>query len=70
MTLNPAHTARLHPVASHESLTPRPQQQVLPPTSEAVACRAFLPFQNHGEASGRDVQDWLQAEAELKAESL
>lgn len=25
-------------------------------------------FENHGEANGRDLEDWLQAEAELRAE--
>jgi hypothetical protein len=66
MTLSPAHTAHLHPAASHaQSL-----QDDVVPTAEAVARRAHLLFENHGEAKGRDVQDWLQAEAELTAESL
>ncbi len=65
MTLNPAHTASLHPAASHA----RSLQEDFVPTAEAVARRAHLLFENHGEASGRDVQDWLQAEAELTAEA-
>lgn len=65
MTLSPAHTAHLHPAASHA----QPPQEDFVPTAEAVARRAHLLFENHGEAKGRDVQDWLQAEAELTAES-
>ncbi len=65
MTLSPAHTAHLHPAASHAQ---SPQEDFVP-TAEEVARRAYLLFENHGEAKGRDVQDWLQAEAELKAES-
>ncbi len=38
------------------------------PTSEEVAYRAYLNFQNHGAADGHDVKDWLVAEAELIAE--
>lgn len=65
MTLSPAHTARLHPAASQA----RSSQDDIVPTAEEVARRAYLLFENHGEAKGRDVQDWLQAEAELKSES-
>lgn len=65
MTLSPAHTAHLHPAASHAPSS----QDDLAPSAEAVARRAHLLFENHGEANGRDVQDWLQAEAELTAEA-
>ncbi len=41
---------------------------VFSPSSEEVAYRAFLNYQNHGAADGQDVKDWLVAEAELIAE--
>lgn len=46
----------------------RPPQDAYVPAADAVARRAYLYFQNHGNANGRDVQDWLQAKAELTAE--
>jgi|GEM_PF-3621852 len=69
MTPSPAHTARHHPAGSPGSAAAaRPPQDVFVPSAEAVARRAHLLFENHGEANGRDMQDWLQAEAELTAE--
>ena len=68
MTPSPAPTARHHPAADHDSVKTLPPQDVFAPTADDVARRAYLYFQNHGIANGRDVQDWLQAEAELKAE--
>jgi|GEM_PF-2177125 hypothetical protein len=38
------------------------------PSSDDIAYRAFLNYQNHGSADGHDFQDWLRAEAELIAE--
>jgi hypothetical protein len=38
------------------------------PTKDEVAYRAYLNFQNHGEAEGHDLEDWLRAESELIAE--
>lgn len=38
------------------------------PSSDDIAYRAFLNYQNHGSADGHDYQDWLRAEAELIAE--
>lgn len=35
---------------------------------DAVAIRAYLNYQNHGQADGHDVADWLGAESELVAE--
>ena len=35
---------------------------------DEVAYRAYLNFEKHGSADGSDVQDWLQAEAELGIE--
>ena len=63
MTPSPALTARHHPEASHEF-----QQSTFVPATEDVARLAYMYFENHGETNGRDQEDWLQAEAELKAE--
>ncbi len=68
MTPSPVSPARHHPQASHEFVETTSPQGVFIPDAEQVARRAHLHFENHGEASGRDVQDWLQAEAELTAE--
>lgn len=38
------------------------------PSSDDIAYRAFMNYQNHGSADGHDFQDWLRAEAELIAE--
>ena len=38
------------------------------PATADVARRAYMYFENHGVTKGRDVQNWLQAEAALKAE--
>ena len=38
------------------------------PSADDVACRAYLKHENHGLADGRDLADWLGAEAELIAE--
>ncbi len=40
------------------------------PSSDAVAQRAYLKYQDHGSANGNDVQDWLRAESELVAEQF
>lgn len=36
------------------------------PTAEAVAQRAYEKFQARGGVHGNDLQDWLEAEQELK----
>ncbi len=38
------------------------------PSHEMVSGRAYLIWQTHGCPDGTAVEDWLQAEAELKAE--
>lgn len=38
------------------------------PTEEAIRRRAYQLFLARGEADGSDVQDWLEAEAQLRQE--
>jgi|LakMenEpi03Aug12_release.lakeMendotaPanAssembly.Ray.scaffolds.fasta_scaffold2498176_1 hypothetical protein len=38
------------------------------PSADDVARRAYLKHENHGMEDGRDLADWLGAEAELIAE--
>jgi len=38
-----------------------------PLAPERIALRAYEIFLSHGGDGGRDVEDWLQAEAELRA---
>lgn len=68
MTHSLASEARHPPAAGHDSVTTRLPQEAFVPAADAVARRAYLYFENHGVANGRDLQDWLQAEAELTAE--
>ncbi len=39
------------------------------PTTEAVAQRAYEKFQARGGVHGNDLQDWLEAEQELKGKT-
>ena len=68
MTPSPALTARHHPQASHEFVETTSPQGVFVPDADQVARLAYMYFENHGEANGRDLEDWHQAEAELTAE--
>lgn len=45
-----------------------PSASAFVPSAEAVAVRAYLNYENHGAADGHDVEDWLAAEAALRAE--
>ncbi len=38
------------------------------PSADEVARRAYFSYQNEGSKPGRDVQHWLEAEAQLLAE--
>jgi hypothetical protein len=38
------------------------------PTRDAISLRAYQFFASRGYKHGRDLDDWLQAEAQLKAE--
>lgn len=43
--------------------------KIIPPTREQIAKRAREIFLARGGAPGNELDDWLQAERELKAES-
>ena len=68
MTRSPTTEARDHSATGHDFVETTSPQGVLVPAAEQVADRAYQYYQNHGAAGGRDVQDWLQAEAELTVE--
>jgi hypothetical protein len=61
-------TARHHPESNNEFVAATSTQDDFVPAPEDVARLAYMYFENHGEANGRDLEDWHQAEAELKAE--
>ncbi|MCX6837588.1 MAG: DUF2934 domain-containing protein [Verrucomicrobia bacterium] len=42
--------------------------EVFTPSADDVAYRAYLKHEDHGMEDGRDLADWLGAEAELIAE--
>lgn len=48
--------------------TPVPEHANIPPepTQDAIARRAYELFCERGCANGQDVEDWLQAEQELR----
>ncbi len=53
----------------HAGNSPRPSGGGSePPSQEAIAARAYALFLARGGAHGDDWADWLQAEAELRAE--
>jgi len=60
----PANGKAINGKAVHTS----PSAQSFVPSTEAVALRAYLLYENHGAAHGHDVEDWLAAEAALRAE--
>jgi hypothetical protein len=43
-------------------------EDVLAPSADEVARRAYFAYVNQGSLPGRDVQHWLEAEADLLAE--
>jgi len=58
-----------HPRAPSEvPASPDTNATAFTPSAEDVAYRAYLKHQNHGMPDGRDLADWLGAEAELIAE--
>jgi hypothetical protein len=65
--MKPKHkNLRAQPNASPEQPTSQPKPPV--PTPEQIQQRAHEIFEARGGAPGHDLDDWLQAEAELKAE--
>ena len=59
----PAGSAR--PIAATDS---SPSGTVLSPSADEVARKAYFTYVNQGSPPGRDVQHWLEAEAQLLAE--
>ena len=47
---------------------PEPSAHGFTPSTEAVAIRAYLNYENNGAVDGHDVEHWLAAEAALRAE--
>jgi hypothetical protein len=66
----PASKSKVRPVTASGGVRALQQQAptFVTPTSEEVADRAYLNYENHGAADGHDVEDWLRAEGELIAE--
>lgn len=56
------------PSVSSHGLPDKPVTRVLEPTPETVARRAYEKFVARGARHGSDLQDWFEAERELKAE--
>ena len=49
--------------------TPIGNEPAVQPTQKAIAAHAYLIYLARGGSYGRDLDDWLQAERELKASS-
>ena len=45
----------------------RSEHRSLPPSPDEVAKRAYYIYVSRGEAHGRDLDDWLQAEQQLQS---
>jgi hypothetical protein len=52
-------------VATTAAVTTAPAQPVIP-THDQIALRSYELYLARGAGAGHDVEDWLQAEAELK----
>lgn len=52
------------------SVSPRKPKKAKPePTQEEIALRAYHIFLERGSTPGNELEDWLQAERELKSEA-
>jgi hypothetical protein len=58
--------SRTNPPPTQQSTTPSTTSVVIP--HEKIAMRAYEKWVKRGRPLGTDVQDWVEAEAELKAE--
>ncbi len=57
------------PAEGQPGQTPTPPPAVSPPISHAaIAARAYQRFVARGRQNGHDLDDWLQAERELRSE--
>lgn len=56
-------------ISTKKKATARKTAPTPEPTAEAVAQRAYEKFQARGGVHGNDLQDWLEAEQELKGKS-
>lgn len=57
-------------ISTKKKTTISVKAQAPKPTAEAVAQRAYEKFQARGGVHGNDLQDWLEAERELKTKIL
>jgi hypothetical protein len=55
-------------VTNGKAVHTSPSAQSFVPSVEAVSLRAYLLYENHGAAHGHDLDQWLAAEAALRAE--
>ncbi|MFY9611064.1 MAG: DUF2934 domain-containing protein [Blastocatellia bacterium] len=64
-------TARSNKVTEEVPVSPQPAEEVAStyaePSLEAVAERAYEIYRARGGAHGKDADDWLEAELELRA---
>jgi hypothetical protein len=61
----PAHEHHVTPTTPTPTPTPTPGA---PPSHQAIAARAYARFVARGRNNGNDLDDWLQAERELRSE--
>jgi hypothetical protein len=61
-------TGRPSSVEQRSGVTPAASPAARP-TYEEIAARAFLIYEREGRQPGRDVENWLKAEAELTGKS-
>ena len=58
------------PAPTKAAPTPTPGSKVVPsPSRDEIAKRAYEIFAGRGRIGGRETEDWIQAERELRAEA-
>ncbi len=63
--MNPSTATKMQPVPAKEPTKQAPQHE---PTEEQIRQRAYEIYLARGSAPGHEVEDWLQAERELRLE--
>ncbi len=51
---------------SKRNSTPETQQPLQPETEVAIRTRAYTIYEERGRTDGHDIEDWLQAEDEVR----
>jgi Protein of unknown function (DUF2934) len=59
----------MHPRSTSEPTPQAPKPRYTPEFEELIRSRAYYLYEQRGRVDGHDLEDWLQAEAELTSKS-